>query len=576
MINNPFSNNGYIHPLRLNLGSVLFALLLTTLCVSCKFTFKDKEADVIYRNAKIYTVDGDFSIKEAMAIKDGKIVAIGAEREILNGYTAARVIDCHKQFIYPGFIDAHCHFLAYGQTLQEVDLRGASSWSMVLHRIADYHQKFPQKQWIIGRGWDQNLWVDQDDVSSTDFPTNAKLNELFPDIPVLLTRVDGHALLLNDKALELAGINVNTQVPGGVVEVKQGKLTGILLDNAMKLAYDVVPKYSREEKETALLDAQSRCFEVGLTTVDDAGLMLEDIQIIKSLHQSGKLKMRIYAMMSDDEQNFDHYLKTGIDTSDYLTVRAFKFYADGALGSRGACLLNPYSDLLPEVNYGLMLNTREYFKMRAEQLNNAGFQMCTHAIGDSANRVILQVYAQELKGVNDKRWRIEHAQVVAPEDVSQFGQFTIIPSVQPTHAMSDMGWAWQRIGRNRMARAYAYQSLKNQLGMLALGTDFPVEGISPVQTFIAAVFRKNAESQPQEGFQMENALSRKDALSGMTIWAAIANFEDEKKGSLEVGKWADFVMLDTDWMTATADQILQTKVLITVSNGEIVFERTQP
>jgi len=548
---------------------VLFVLI--SILTSCHF--KNKEADIIFHNAKIYTVDGDFSVKEAMAIKDGEIVAIGPEREILNEYKASKVVDCQKRFIYPGFIDAHCHFLGYGQTLQEADLSQAKSFDEVIEILNAHRQKYPNKPWIVGRGWDQNDWQAKEFLSdeAIQFPDNKKLNELFSDVPVMLTRIDGHAMLVNQKALTIAGIKATTEVEGGSIEMRDGVLTGILIDNAMKLIYPFLPSISDEEKIQALLSAQQACFKAGLTTLDDAGLMLQDIELIKQLQRQGKLKMRIYAMLSDDEKNYEHYLKHGIDTSDYLSVRAFKFYSDGALGSRGACLLNPYSDVVHKTEYGTMLKDKNYFDMRAAQLNEKGFQMCTHAIGDSANRVMLRVYAKALEGTNDKRWRIEHAQVVQKEDMDKFGNYNVIPSVQPTHATSDMPWAWERLGRNRLARAYAYQELKKQLGMLALGTDFPVEDISPIKTFYAAVVRKDSKGNPSEGFQKENALSKEEALRGMTIWAAIANFEENKKGTLEVGKFADFVMLDQDLMKAQEEKILDTKVLMTVIGGEIVF-----
>jgi predicted amidohydrolase YtcJ len=277
-------------------------------------------------------------------------------------------------------------------------------------------------------------------------------------------------------------------------------------------------------------------------------------------------------MLADDSLNFAHYLKAGIDTTDRLSVRAFKFYADGALGSRGACLLAPYDDVLP-YNSGLMLNTPLHFRSKAYDLRKAGFQMCTHAIGDSANRVILDIYGEVVGDSADHRWRIEHAQVVHQNDVQKFAQYHVIPSVQPTHATSDMPWAPQRLGRNRVMRAYTYRELKEQLGMIALGTDFPVEGISPIQTFYAAVARKDAKGQPAEGFQKENALTREDALRGMTIWPAIANFEEHKKGSIEVGKWADLVVLNQDLLNCPEPSILQTGAQLTIVQGEVVFRK---
>jgi predicted amidohydrolase YtcJ len=534
----------------------LLALVSATGC-----NFKNKQADLILHNATIYTVDDAFSTFEAIAIKDGKIVALGTEREILNEYNAPQIIDCGKQFIYPGFIDGHCHFLGYGRTLQEVNLDSTQSFDEVIARVKAF-QPSNSRGWIIGRGWDQNDWADQ------SFPSRTALDSLFPSTPVALQRIDGHAMLVNGEALRRAGIDASTKVSGGDIDFSKG----ILIDNAMNRITDVLPAYSREDDITALLAAQERCFATGLTTVDEAGLMKSDVDLIKQLQAEGRLKMRIYAMLADDSLNYAHYLKAGIDTTDRLTVRAFKFYADGALGSRGACLLAPYDDVLP-FSYGLMLREPLHFRQKAYDLRQAGFQMCTHAIGDSANRVMLDIYGEVVGDSADHRWRIEHAQVVHQNDMQKFARYHIIPSVQPTHATSDMPWAPQRLGRSRVMRAYTYRELKEQLGMIALGTDFPVEGISPINTFYAAIARKDLKGQPANGFQKENALSREDALRGMTIWPAIANFEEHRKGSIEVGKWADLVVLNQDLMHCTEQQIPSSEVAMTILNGEIVFNK---
>jgi predicted amidohydrolase YtcJ len=534
----------------------LLALATTTGC-----HFKNKQADLILHNATIYSVDDAFSTFEAMAIKDGKILALGTEREILNEYNATQVIDCGKQFIYPGFIDGHCHFLGYGRTLQEVNLDSTASFEEVIERVVAFKPS-NSRGWIIGRGWDQNDWTDQ------SFPSRTRLDSLFPSTPVALQRIDGHAMLVNAEAMRRAGISSTTQVSGGAIDFEKG----ILIDNAMSLVSDVLPEYSREDNIAALLAAQERCFAAGLTTVDEAGLMKSDIELIKELQAQGQLKMRIYAMLADDSLNYAHYLKAGIDTTDRLSVRAFKFYADGALGSRGACLLAPYDDVLP-YSYGLMLHEPLHFRRKAYDLRQAGFQMCTHAIGDSANRVMLDIYGEVVGDSADHRWRIEHAQVVHQADLGKFAQYHVIPSVQPTHATSDMPWAPQRLGRNRVMRAYTYRELKEQLGMIALGTDFPVEDISPINTFYAAVARKDLKGQPAEGFQVENALTREDALRGITIWPAIANFEEHKKGTLEVGKFADVVVLNRDLLGCTQQQIPTTEVAMTILQGEIVFKK---
>ena len=427
-------------------------------------------------------------------------------------------------------------------------------------------KKIAKKEWLIGNGWDQNLW------SSSSFPNKKKLDLQFPNQPVVLFRVDGHAVLANQKALDLAGVNINSKIKGGHIEILDDKLTGILVDNAMNLILDSIPTESEQQNKRALLLAQKKCFELGLTTVDDAGLNKADIFLINKLHKTNELKIRIYAMLSDNEENFNYFLDSMSKPiiTDKLTVRSFKFYSDGALGSRGACLIKPYSDI-KDSTYGMLLSDIDHFKKAAKKLHAHGFQMCTHSIGDSAARIMLNIYANILKGVNDKRWRLEHAQVINEADFDIFGKYSIIPSVQPTHATSDMLWAILRLGKNRIKNGYAYKKLLMQNGMIALGTDFPIEGINPIHTFYAAVARKNINGEPKNGFQIENSLSRIEALKGMSIWAAIANFEEENKGTLENGKFADFIILNNNLLTVAEDEILSTKVISTYLNGELVF-----
>jgi predicted amidohydrolase YtcJ len=536
------------------------ALFVATLLISCH---SKQRADLIVLNATIYTVDSAFSTVQAMAVRDGKIIATGTNDEINNTYDAEK-IDAKDQFIYPGFIDAHTHFYRYGLGLQTADLVGTKSWNEIVEKLKTFATQQPDG-WVIGRGWDQNDWA------LKEFPDNEQLNQLFPNRPVLLTRIDGHAAIANRTALTLAGLKEGFTLTGGEVEVKNGRLTGILIDNAIGLVRSKVPGPNSAQMKSALLQAQENCFAVGLTTVDDCGLNYNEVELIDSIQKSGELKMRIYGMLSDSKRNYDAIFAKGKIKTDRLNVRSFKVYADGALGSRGACLLHPYSD---KPGYlGFLLSDLQHFDSIANIIYEKGFQMCTHAIGDSGNRAILNVYGKYLKGKNDLRWRIEHAQVVNSNDFVLFGNYNVIPSVQPTHATSDMYWAGDRLGPERVKGAYAFNDLMKQNGWIPLGTDFPVEDISPFKTFFAAVIRKDDKGWPEGGYQVENALTREDALKGMTIWAAKSNFEESEKGSLEKGKFADFIILDKDLMKAPESELLKIQVLHTFLNGEKVFER---
>ena len=527
--------------------------------ISCNNT---SEIDVLIFNANVYTVDSSFSKTEAVAVKDGKIVETGSTADLKNKYHAKEEIDADGKFLYPGFIDAHAHFLHYGQYLNTANLGGTNSWEEVVNKVKEFAEKNPQS-WIQGNGWDQNNWPEK------KFPTNEKLNKLFPNTPVILARVDLHAVIANDKALELAGIKAGDKIDGGQIEVVDGRLTGILVDNASALVYSKIPPPTPAQLKAALLDAQRNCFAAGLTTIDDCGLDYKDALLIDSLHKTGELKMRLYVMLSDAKHNFDFLFKNGKIKTDRLNVRSFKVFADGALGSRGACLLQPYSDK-PGWN-GFLLSAASHFDSVANIIHTQGFQMCTHAIGDSGNRVMLNIYAKYLDGNNDLRWRIEHAQIIDENDFHLFGDNNVIPSVQPTHATSDMYWAGERLGKGRLKNAYAYKKLLNENGWIPLGTDFPVEDISPMKTFLAATARQDAKGFPVGGFQPENALTREEALRGMTIWAAKSNFEEHEKGSIEKGKFADLVLLDNDLMAVPNENILQTKVLMTFVNGEKVY-----
>ncbi len=547
---------------KITFPTLIIAFLLTF--TSCHIR---RQADTIIYNAKIYTVDNGFSVTEAMAIKGGKILALGSSQDILDEFASPTKIDVKGKFIYPGFIDAHCHFYGYSTDLLKCDLYGTTSLEEVVARLVDY-SKTNKFTWNLGRGWDQNDWENK------DFPSKEKLDSLFPTKPVFLMRIDGHAALCNSKALALANINSSTKVSGGEVILKNGKTTGLLIDNAVDLVKNKIPVFSNELINESLLKGQENCFAVGLTTVDDAGLGKDSIMTLHRLQKDGKLKMRIYAMMSDEPSTLKHFFTHGAIITDKLKVRAIKVYADGALGSRGACLKKEYSDM--PGYYGNLLHSNQYFTRIADEALENGFQLCTHAIGDSANKVILDIYAKHLNGENNKRWRIEHCQLVDETDRAKFGNNNIIPSVQPTHATSDMYWVKDRIGEARMHTAYAYRSLRDDSnGLIAFGTDFPVEDISPIKTFYAAVYRRDLDGLPEGGFQIEEKTKRKDALRAMTIWAAFSNFEEEEKGSLEEGKFADFVVLDNDILKMDESKIPSTQVLETYLDGKKVYERSR-
>ena len=523
--------------------------------ISCQ-----KKVDLIVHNATVYTMGDNIGKASSFVVDDGKFIAVGGE-ELLNTFKANKILDLKELPVYPGFIDSHCHFLSLGLSLQKVDLTGTRSFEEVLGRVKDFAKNKKLKA-IIGRGWDQNDWEEK------TFPNKTILDELFPETPVALRRIDGHALLVNQKALDLAGININTKIKGGSIIKENGKLTGVLVDSPMKLISNILPKPSITEKIKALKDAEKISFENGLTTVSVAGLNKDDIYLIDSLQKSNALSIKIYAMISNSEDNIAHFLSNGPIITDKLTVRSFKIYADGALGSRGAALKSDYSDL--KNHRGSFITSKDSLENLAYKLASTSFQMNTHAIGDDANKVVLEAYNKALVFSEDPRWRIEHAQIIDTSDIKLFNR-KIIPSVQPTHATSDMYWAEDRLGKKRLQGAYAYKLLLEKSGRIALGTDFPVENVSPIKTFFSAVFREDSNLYPEDGYLPDNKLSKIEALKGMTIWGAYSNFEERQKGSIEVGKAADFVILDRDLLDEPKKRILNAKIVATILDGNIVY-----
>ena len=542
----------FVHSWQLKLVLVFSSVIMSA----------QKSTDLIIHNARIYTVNKNFDVAQSMAVSKGKIVAVGKSSDILKKYKSKNIQNLNGKTVFPGFIDAHCHFTGYATDKWKCELWGTKSWDEIIARLTEYSKNAPM-EWIYGRSWDQNDWPVK------EFPNKERLDQLFPNRPVYLKRIDGHAAIANQKALDIAGITLNTKVNGGEIEQKNGKLTGVLIDNAMLLVEKHLPQISDEMAINYFSELQKECFSYGLTSLHDCGITEHTLSLLEKAQSQNILKMKIFALLEDNPDYYDKWAKKGRYTNGNITVGGFKVYSDGALGSRGACLIHDYSD--KKGWKGFLLSEEEYFRTLAKKLKNSNLQMCTHAIGDSANRTILKIYGEVLGAKNDRRWRIEHAQIMDKDDFGLFGKYSIIPSVQPTHATSDMYWAEERVGKERLKYSYAYKDLLKQNGWLPLGTDFPVEEISPFKTFLAAVARKDANNFPANGFQKENALTREQAIRGMTIWAAKAGFQENEIGSLEVGKSADFIILNQDLMKVPEDQILKTKVLKTYSSGKQVF-----
>lgn len=540
----------------------LLLLAFPVLLFSCR---SKQKVDLLVYGKKIYSSGNDSTDNKltAIAIKNGKILETGAKGAFMEKYEATEIIDAGESFIYPGFIDAHCHFSGYALDKYKCDLTGTTSFEEVINRLVAYEQS-NKLNWIYGRGWDQNDWA----VKS--FPTKDRLDSLFPNKPVILKRIDGHAVLCNQKALEMAGIKASTKIPGGIVELKNGQPTGILIDNATEPVERLIGNLPEEEAKKYLLQAEKECYALGLTGVVECGVKGEIIASLQKLYKDNTLSIGNTVQLASDKTTLGNYVKAGPVYAGQLQINGIKVYGDGALGSRGACLLHDYTDM--PGHRGMLLTSVEDMRAIAKDAKDHKWQLCTHAIGDSANRTILKLYAEFLQQTNDLRWRVEHAQVVSKEDLAYFKNYSIFPSVQPTHATSDMPWAEERLGTPRIKDAYSYKELLAQNGWLALGTDFPVEGINPLATFYAAVARKDKNGKPESGWMPENALSREEALKGMTIWAAKSVFLEKTKGSIEKGKDADILILDKDIMTAPENEILNTKVRYTIVKGKTKYK----
>ncbi len=509
-----------------------YFMLICLLFSSC---YKGKNVDLVIFNAKIHTLDDGDRVAQAMAIKDGKIVEVGPDRQIMNKYAALEEIDGEGRDIYPGFTDAHAHILSLARHRLSANLVGSTSWNDVLVRMEKYAAKNPGA-FVVGNGWDQSLWGEK------ELPDNEKLNELFPDRAVALFRIDGHAVLVNDYFLKKAGINPESKISGGMVVVENGRCTGLLLDNAMAKIVKMIPDYSEQQKMEVILEIQEELLQYGITAVHEAGIDFKDIALFKKMIDNESFRLELYAMLMPTDENFKFVEKNGIYKYKNLSIRSFKVFADGALGSRGACLKQAYSDKLG--HFGILTTSEEELNKMAEFCHKHQYQMNTHAIGDSTNKIIIDVIEKEATSNPGHRWRIEHAQVLDLKDMSRIQASGAIPSVQPTHAVSDMRWVEDRIGKERMKGAYAYKTLMNQAGMIAIGTDFPIEDFNPFLTIHAAVQRKNKDDIPGSGFEVGEAISFNECIKGMTIWASLASFEEDRLGSLEEGKDATFTIFE--------------------------------
>ncbi len=556
------------HTTRLTLS-----LLLTLLALPAA---AQQVADLIVTDARIYTVDEMRPVAEAMAVADGRVLFVGSARgaESLRGSTT-QVLDLDGKAVIPGMVDAHAHLLGLGQALRTVDLVGTASYQEVIDRVVARAVDLPEGTWITGRGWDQNDW------GNTQFPTHEALSAAVPDHPVYLTRVDGHAALANAAAIEIADITSGTQDPEGgqILRLTDGEPSGVFVDNAQGLVGRHVPDVTTEQTREAILAAIAEANRWGLTGIHDAGASRETIDIYEDLASSGQYNLRNYVMVSDNAEDIAHYFGIGPQSELYdgrLWIRSLKLYMVGALGSRGAALLDPYSD--DPHNNGLLVSPPEHIQELATAGLRNGFQINVHAIGDRGNRLVLDQFEAALEAVPaaDHRFRVEHAQILHHDDIPRFAELDVIPSMQAVHQTSDMYWAGERLGSSRLYGAYAWRSLLDTGVIIPNGSDFPVELVNPLLSFHAAVSRQDAENYPPGGWYPAQRMTREEALRAMTLWPAYAGFQEDVLGSLSPGKYADFVVLDQDIMRIAPEAILDTEVVATYLGGEAVYERTSP
>ncbi|HET7109590.1 MAG TPA: amidohydrolase [Gemmatimonadales bacterium] len=547
------------------------ALLLVI--VGCAATPAASDPDLIVTANHIYTADSTRLTIEAFAVRDGHFVYAGSRDSALalRG-TGTQVLELGDATVLPGLADAHAHLVDLGFSLQSVDLRGVDSYAEVVRRVAERAKTIPKGRWITGNGWDQNRWPGK------RFPTSAALDSAVPDHPVLLDRIDGHAVLANRAAMRAAGITPQVKDPdGGRIErLPDGSPSGVFVDNAMGLVRRAVPAPTNDEIRSALIAAAQDVNRWGLVSIQDMGEPRRNIEQVEALARDGKLSVRAYVMVADDSADLAHYFERGPQSALYdghVWIRGIKLYADGALGSRGAALLAPYAD--DPGNRGLLVSSEQHLEQRAEDALRHGFQVSTHAIGDRGNRNALDAYEAALRAVPtaDARLRVEHAQVLSPADIPRFAKLGVIPSMQASHQTSDMRWAEDRLGPERVKGAYAWRSLLETGVIIPNGTDFPVEQVNPFITFHSAITRQDSTGYPPGGWYPDQRMTREEALKSMTIWPAHAAFQDSVMGSISTGKYADFTVLSQDIMAIAPEEIPRTQVVATYLGGTPVYQR---
>ncbi len=536
-----------------------------------------KDVDLVLANGNIYTVHDKQPKAEAIAVKGDRIVFVGSNEDAKK-FHAAKVIDLRGRTLVPGLTDSHCHIFGIGEREMRLNLEGTNTLGDFLNKVKARVAQTSTGKWITGRGWIETFW------KPSKFPTRQDLDKIAPDNPVFFTRADGHASVANSAALRIAKIDRNTPDPfGGQILKSSGEPNGMLLDNAQELVSRNIPKPTEAEREEALLRGINREIGLGWCEIQNAGSDSEDIDLLRKDFEAGKIKIRFINAVYGPGKDAQNFLREGatINAFDHhFTQRTIKVIFDGALGSRGAALLKPYSDA-PDTS-GYLTEKPEELKPMFEEALRSGIQVETHAIGDRANRLILDLYEQAFKAVppnarkiREPRWRVEHAQIVDPVDIPRFAKLGVIPSMQPSHAISDLFFALSRLGIDRLAAAYAWQSFLKSGSIICGGSDAPVERGEPMIEFYAAVARKSIRGESAEGWHPEQAVSREQALKMFTIWPAYGVFEENDKGSIEVGKLADFTVLSQDILKIPEPEILKSRCVMTMIGGEVVFESAE-